>query len=56
MPVLEKHPEYLSTFDEIVEAYTVGLTQDPDVVWLTVSTSQLVTLSKSVASMSLPTQ
>lgn len=45
-PVLEKHPEYLSVFDEVAEAYTAGLPQDPDVVWLTVSTSQLVTLFK----------
>ena len=45
-PVLEKHPEYLSVFDKIAEAYTAGLPQDPDVVWLTVSTSQLVTLFK----------
>ena len=45
-PTLEKHPEILSVFDEIAEAYTAGLPQDPDVVWLTVSTSQLVTLFK----------
>lgn len=45
-PTLEKHPEILSVFDEIAEAYTAGLPQDPDVVWLTVSTSQLVILFK----------
>ena len=45
-PTLEKHPEILSVFDEIAEAYTAGLPQNPDVVWLTVSTSQLVTLFK----------
>ncbi len=45
-PVLEKHPEYLSVFDEIAEAHTAGLPQDPDVIWLTVSTSQMVALFK----------
>ena len=44
--ILEKDPELLAVFDEITEAYTAGLPQDPDVIWLTVSTSQIVSLFK----------
>ena len=45
-PTLSKHAEFLSVFDEITEAYTAGLPQDPDVIWLTVSTPQIVSLFK----------
>lgn len=45
-PILEKHSEYLSVFDEIAESYTAGLPQDPDVLWLTISTSQIVAIFK----------
>lgn len=44
--ILEKDPELLAVFDEITGAYTAGLPQDPDVIWLTVSTSQIVSLFK----------
>lgn len=33
-------------FDQIAETYTAGLPQDPDVKWLTVSTSQIVGVFK----------
>ena len=46
MPVLKKHPEYLDLFDKITEEYKAGLPQDPDTVWLTVSTPQIIRLFK----------
>ena len=46
MPVLKKHPEYLDLFDKITEEYKAGLPQDPDTIWLTVSTPQIIRLFK----------
>ena len=43
-PILKKHPEYLDLFDKITEEYKAGLPQDPDTIWLTVSTSQIIRL------------
>lgn len=45
-PTLVKYPELLKVFDEIAESYTAGLPQDPDVIWLTIPTSQIVTIFK----------
>lgn len=45
-PTLVKRPELLKVFDEIAESYTADLPQDPDVLWLTIPTSQIVTIFK----------
>ena len=45
-PILVKHAELLSVFDEITKDYTAGLPQNPDVIWLTISTPQIVNLFK----------
>lgn len=45
-PILVKHAEFLSVFDEITKDYTAGLPQNPDVIWLTISTTQIVNLFK----------
>lgn len=45
-PILVKHAEFLSVFDEITKDYTAGLPQNPDVIWLTISTPQIVNLFK----------
>lgn len=41
-PILKKHPEYLELFDKIVKDRTAGLPQDPNVIWLTISTTQII--------------
>lgn len=45
-PILKAHPEHLDIFDEIVDTYTAGLPQDDSVVWLTVSTTQIIAMFK----------
>ena len=45
-PTLEKHPEYLDVFDKIASLYTAGLPQDENVIWLTISASQIIGLFK----------
>ena len=44
--IIEKHPEFLDIFDEIASLHTAGLPQDEEVIWLTVSTSKIVSLFK----------
>lgn len=41
-PILEKHPEYLTLFDEIVQNRTAGLPQNDSVRWLDVSAAQII--------------
>ena len=45
-PTLEKHPEYLDVFDKIASLYTAALPQDENVIWLTISTPQIIGLFK----------
>lgn len=53
-PTLEKHPEYLDVFDKIASLYTVGLPQDENVIWLTISTPQIIGLFKQARHQSVP--
>ena len=45
-PVLDKHPEYLVLFDEIVQKHMAGLPQDDSVRWLDISIAQIVQIFK----------
>ena len=47
--ILEKHPEYLSLFDEIVQNHMAGLPQDDSVRWLDISIAQIIQLFKEHA-------
>ena len=44
--IIEKRPEFLAIFDEIASLHTAGLPQDEEVIWLTISTSKIVSMFK----------
>ena len=44
--ILDKHPEYLVLFDEIVQKHMAGLPQDDSVRWLDISIAQIVQIFK----------